>query len=425
MDSGVSFAYLALSWLALAPILVGQTKTKAAPAFEMCERIGTSAMIGRAAAGNPEGKFCVGYYYMVGYNGARKDPAEGAKYIREAADLGYLPAIAQTGRLYKHGVGLPTDYREAERWMRKAAELGYAPAQVDLAVLYLQGREGVPKNRKEAIRWVELAMAQNDPAAFNLLTTIKILDQARRVEPAQELFEEGKRIYLSGDRVAAVKPFMAAATAGNRVAQLQIGWHYEHGIGVPQNYVVAAGWYGKAAAAGDSAAMTNLGNLYEAGNGEQEDWVEAARWWRKSAELAYVRGEAALSRAYQFGIGVPQNRSLSIIWGARAADLDDPESAYFAKWLKDPTNNIGFRDDRERSVVLNGRLRFGGTLIGGDPAGILFRNSSERMAWLAGQRRQLDAEESRTMWDIYRREYDECRRDGGSNCRDPGPPPER
>ena len=139
------------------------------------------------------------------------------------------------------------------------------------------------------------------------------------VQPAQDLYTEAQRIWKSGNQAAATKPFLAAAQAGNSLAQLQIGWHYEKGVGVRQSYSEAASWYRKAADQGVMDAMTNLGNLYEFGQGVPEDWVQAAKWRQKSAEFGSSGGQSAMRDAYQFGIGVPQNRKLAIYWHQGAA----------------------------------------------------------------------------------------------------------
>src|SRR5574337_76668 len=247
--------------------------------------------------------------------------------------------------------------------------------------------------------------------------------QGQRVGPAQDLVDQGARVYQAGDQAGAANYFLSAAQAGHPGAQLQIGWHYEKGIGVPKSYSEAARWYRKSAEQGNSTAMKNLGTLYEAGRGVPEDWIEAAKWYRKSADLGNPDGESALARAYEFGIGVPQNRRTTIMWDERAAAQGNGQSAYYARKLRDPTNNIGFRNQEEYDLVMAGRLRFGGTLIGGDPAGILFRNSNERFAWLLTQRKSLDQEEAETWWEIRKSEYDRCRNEHGEYCHEPGPRP--
>ncbi len=242
-------------------------------------------------------------------------------------------------------------------------------------------------------------------------------------QPGQDLFDQGVRLYRAGNMEGAAKTFLAAAQAGHSGAQLQIGWHYEKGAGVTQSYSESAKWYRKSAEQGNSTAMSNLGLLYEQGLGVPEDWVQAASWYQRSADLGNAEGESRLARAYEFGIGVPQSRKTAVFWDSRAAAQGNEQSAYFARWLKDPTNNIGFRNTEERDLVMAGRLRFGGALIGGDPAGILFRNSNERLGWLITQRKALDRQEVESLWGIRKSQYDSCRRAHRHDCHDPGPRP--
>ncbi len=92
------------------------------------------------------------------------------------------------------------------------------------------------------------------------------------------------------------------------------------------------------------------------------------------------------------------------------------QAEYFAKWLRDPTNNIGFRDDAEHAVVIAGKLRFGASLIGGDPNGVTFHNSAQRALWILGLRNRVDAEEAEVFRQIHQHEYDACTRAGKDNC---------
>jgi TPR repeat protein len=242
-------------------------------------------------------------------------------------------------------------------------------------------------------------------------------------QPAEDLWQEGIRLYQAGNMTAAAKVILEAAQAGHLLAQGQIGFQFEKGIGVARSFPQAAAWYRKAADQGDSRSMKNLGQLYELGLGVPEDWGEAARWYARSAEHGDRDGQTALARAYQFGIGVAQDRKTSIVWDERAAAQGDSQSAHYARWLRDPTNFIGFRNDEEQSLVMAGKLRFGVQLLGGDPAGILFRNSTERFAWLLFQRKALDRDEADTWWQIRNMEYDRCRQNHREYCREPGPRP--
>ena len=114
-------------------------------------------------------------------------------------------------------------------------------------------------------------------------------------EPAEDIFQKAIKVFQSGDKGAALKLFMTAASAGNTKAAVQVGWCYEFAAGVPQNLSEAAKWYRKGAEAGNSRGQKNLGASYESGRGVPEDWVEAAKWYAKSARQNDPDGEAALA----------------------------------------------------------------------------------------------------------------------------------
>jgi TPR repeat protein len=115
-------------------------------------------------------------------------------------------------------------------------------------------------------------------------------DKPATAAPGQQDFDEGVRLYKAGQQAAAAKLFLPAAEQGNARAQLQIGYQYNYGEGVPVNAAEAVKWYRRAAEQGDAAAESNLGGMYEDGKGVPEDWVEAARWYGKAAEANSASG---------------------------------------------------------------------------------------------------------------------------------------
>jgi TPR repeat protein len=134
-----------------------------------------------------------------------------------------------------------------------------------------------------------------------------------------------------------------------------------------------------------------------------------------------MKGQFALGRAYEFGIGVPQDRQQAISWFRKAGAQGNAQGSYYAKWLSDPTNNIGFRDDREHDAVMQGQLRF--ALGAADPAGMTFHSSAQRVGWLRSLGAQVNASEALVKWQLRKDEFDSCTRNYGANCHDPGPRP--
>jgi uncharacterized protein len=85
---------------------------------------------------------------------------------------------------------------------------------------------------------------------------------------------------------AAAARIMRLAKLGDVKAQARLGWMYESGRGVPQNYYEAAKWYYRAAEAGNGWAQFELGLLYNKGQGVPRDFVLAHMWLNLSASQA-------------------------------------------------------------------------------------------------------------------------------------------
>ena len=86
--------------------------------------------------------------------------------------------------------------------------------------------------------------------------------------------------YLAADKI------MDLAKRGDIKAQAQLGWMYETGRGLPQNYFEAAKWYSRAAVQGDGWAQFELGMLYNKGEGVVRDLVQSYMWLTLSASQA-------------------------------------------------------------------------------------------------------------------------------------------
>src|SRR5436190_2709504 len=158
------------------------------------------------------------------------------------------------------------------------------------------------------------ATAQGEPTPNSAPPSTSVLTASAPTADSQAAYEQGSRLYKAGDKQRAFPHFLQAAQQGHIQGQLQVGWHYEFGVGVARDFAEAATWYEKAAVAGNAIAMKNSGQMYEDGKGVRQDWLKAAAWYRKSAEAGERSGEFALARAYRFGIGVHQSRTEAIRW---------------------------------------------------------------------------------------------------------------
>lgn len=85
-------------------------------------------------------------------------------------------------------------------------------------------------------------------------------------------------LYARGDYKAAAARLMPLALAGDAKAQGMVGYLYENGYGVPQDFVIAAAWYASGAEQGDPMSQYLLGLLYDKGRGVAIDVVAAQKW---------------------------------------------------------------------------------------------------------------------------------------------------
>lgn len=234
--------------------------------------------------------------------------------------------------------------------------------------------------------------------------------------PGADLYDQAGARFQAGDHAGAASLVTRSAETGNAVAQLRLALLYDQGDGVVRSSKTAFLWYSRAAAQGEPESLNQVGAFYELGEGVRENWDLAVKYYQASASEGWHKGQFSFGRAYQFGIGVPQDRQQAIAWFQKAAAQGNGQADYFAKWLRDPTNNIGFRDDFEHDLVIGSKLRFGTQLMGGDASGVLFHNSAQRVLWLRGQRNRLDREEAEVFRQIRTREHEDCVRAGRDNC---------
>ena len=67
--------------------------------------------------------------------------------------------------------------------------------------------------------------------------------------------------------------------------------------------------------------------------------------------------------------------------------MGHPKGAYWARWLNDYTNCIGFRDEQERNAIR-------GLRCPADPVGVVFHNSGQRLAYIREKAKEFDAIEA-------------------------------
>ncbi len=99
---------------------------------------------------------------------------------------------------------------------------------------------------------------------------------------AAELFERLPR-HGRADRLVVVQPAGPAVGYLSARAEAQLGYKYEHGLGVPQSYEMAVLYYTSAAERGDPTGQYLLGLMYDKGQGVRQDGILAHMWLNLAA----------------------------------------------------------------------------------------------------------------------------------------------
>jgi TPR repeat protein len=111
-------------------------------------------------------------------------------------------------------------------------------------------------------------------------------------------FYADMKVAIAGDvanRQSEFQKLLAAAKAGNKQAQFDVGLCYDEGKGVRKDSYEAFKWFKEAALQGHAKAQNAVGICYENGEGVVKNLSEAIRWY----ELAISNGsdKALLSLA--------------------------------------------------------------------------------------------------------------------------------
>ena len=131
---------------------------------------------------------------------------------------------------------------------------------------------------------------------------------------------------FAGEHLYYVEGQPIVVARGSARALGRLGFRYENGFGVPQNYIAAADLYRRAAERGDTFAQARLGLSYDKGHGVPVDLILSYKW----LDLAAARGTRRDRDFYQrLRNAVAQKMSLeqvtegqrlALIWAADWAE---------------------------------------------------------------------------------------------------------
>ena len=114
---------------------------------------------------------------QTGFAAHRKDKNSPAlEEQKTLAEQGNLEAQIYLASVYRHGNGVPQDYKTAVKWFTRAAEQGHAVAQYNLGIMHSFGL-GVVPDYKASVKWYTRAAEQGNPIAQYNLARLYYLGQ--------------------------------------------------------------------------------------------------------------------------------------------------------------------------------------------------------------------------------------------------------
>jgi len=106
-----------------------------------------------------------------------------------------------------------------------------------------------------------------------------------------------------------------AAGRGLKGGILLLGYCYQEGWYIKQNYKKAVYWYSKAINKREPIAFLFLGQLYQDGHGVKKDGRKAARLFRKALKMGVSAATYHIANLYDYGsTNFRRNRRLAIYW---------------------------------------------------------------------------------------------------------------
>ena len=118
--------------------------------------------------------------------------------------------------------------------------------------------------------------------------------------------------------------FLPWAQKGNARAQTYLGWMYENGKGVTQDYKEAVLWYREAALQGNVLALYSLGRLFELGQGVPRDYGQAADMYGQAATKGFAPAQNNLGSLFERGVGMDRDLEVAAQLYKSAADKGNP-----------------------------------------------------------------------------------------------------
>lgn len=237
-------------------------------------------------------------------------------WLEKALRVNFTPAMCDLAVLLAIGRGVDENQLRSFVVLQHASSLGDAIATYKLAENYAQGR-GTTADLNKSFQYLELAVKQGSWKAiltlgsyyrFGWLSSFLLGTHHQGYRKINQTVIDPNKAFYHYAYIVNHAPKTEVGALMN--AQYHLGWMYQDGIGVEQDYEQAVNWYQQSSDLGNFIATNNLADKYEHGLGVEQDLDMAFALYSSVAEQV-VAANLALGRMYLQGRGVEQNLALA------------------------------------------------------------------------------------------------------------------
>ncbi|MBR0172340.1 MAG: sel1 repeat family protein, partial [Lachnospiraceae bacterium] len=251
------------------------------------------------------------YYYArcterQGNNESRYE--EAMQYYDKAIENGCLLGWVGKGDLYRSGRGVIADEDEARYCYQTAVDEGCKEANEGLGLLVED------TDVDQAADYYEKAIDGEDFGLQNLA----------RVRLGYLHCEGDTNHWEKADPARGLALLREAADAGSGQGMHAMGYIYDNGDGVEQDYATAVQWYTEAIEKTEwPVSYHNLAVLYRDGNGVERDLEKTVEYYTKAADAGYENSLAGLGYLYSRAddYGMEPDGNLAVEYYEKAARI--------------------------------------------------------------------------------------------------------
>lgn len=146
-------------------------------------------------------------------------------------------------------------------------------------------------------------------------------DPSPSVKPAQKK-QTVPQEKVAAEREVSFEAMKTAAENGDPRAQSGLGYAYDVGEGVTQNFKTALHWYRQAAEQGYPYAQFNLAEMIRDGDGVPQSNEDALAWYKKAAMQGHSKAQYNVAMMYVNGEGVAADNVTAYAWLVLSATGD-------------------------------------------------------------------------------------------------------